>query len=169
MKTDLFQSCGHCWVFQICWHIACSTFTASSVRAWNSSIEVPSPPLALFIMMLPKATWLRIPECLALGEWSYHHVYPGHEDLFCIFLCFLALFLISSAFVPSILWWEDSVSPCHLLTWAGKETFITLLFLTGKNTWFHGAWLQDVSQVSVVLVDKRKFSRVRREKRFIMQ
>ena len=21
MKTDLFQSCGHCWVFQICWHI----------------------------------------------------------------------------------------------------------------------------------------------------
>ena len=28
MKTDLFQSCGHCWVFQICWHIECSTFTA---------------------------------------------------------------------------------------------------------------------------------------------
>ena len=26
-KTDLFQSCGHCWVFQICWHIECSTFT----------------------------------------------------------------------------------------------------------------------------------------------
>ena len=21
MKTDHFQSCGHCWVFQICWHI----------------------------------------------------------------------------------------------------------------------------------------------------
>ena len=21
MKTDLFQSCGHCSVFQICWHI----------------------------------------------------------------------------------------------------------------------------------------------------
>ena len=32
MKTDLFQSCGHCWVFQICWHIECSTFTASSLR-----------------------------------------------------------------------------------------------------------------------------------------
>ena len=29
-KTDLFQSCGHCWVFQICWHIECSTFTASN-------------------------------------------------------------------------------------------------------------------------------------------
>ena len=32
MKTDLFQSCGHCRVFQICWHIECSTFTASSFR-----------------------------------------------------------------------------------------------------------------------------------------
>ena len=32
MKTDFFQSCGHCWVFQICWHIECNTFTASSFR-----------------------------------------------------------------------------------------------------------------------------------------
>ena len=55
MKTDLFQSCGHCWVFQICWHIECSTFTASSFSIWNSSTGIPSPPLALFIMMLPKA------------------------------------------------------------------------------------------------------------------
>ena len=37
MKMDLFQSCGHCWVFQICWHIECSTFTASSFRIWNNS------------------------------------------------------------------------------------------------------------------------------------
>ena len=36
-KTDLFQSCGHCWVFQICWHTECSTFTASSFRIWHSS------------------------------------------------------------------------------------------------------------------------------------
>ena len=55
MKTDLFQPCGHCWVFQICWHIECSTFTASSFRIWNSSTGIPSPPLALFIVMLPKA------------------------------------------------------------------------------------------------------------------
>ena len=47
MKTDLFQSCGHCWVFQICWHIECSTFTAST--------GILSPPLVLFIVMLPKA------------------------------------------------------------------------------------------------------------------
>ena len=40
MKTGLFQCCGHCWVFQICWHIECNTFTVSSFRIeiahWNS-------------------------------------------------------------------------------------------------------------------------------------
>ena len=36
MKTDLFQSCGHCCIFQICWHIECSIFIASSFRIWNS-------------------------------------------------------------------------------------------------------------------------------------
>ena len=55
MKTDLFQSCGHCWVFQICLHIECSTFTASSFRIWNSSNGIPSPPLALFVVMISKA------------------------------------------------------------------------------------------------------------------
>ena len=54
MKTDLYQSCGHCWVFKICWHIECSTFTASSFRIWNNSTGIPSPPLVLFIVMLPK-------------------------------------------------------------------------------------------------------------------
>ena len=55
METDLFQSCGHCCVFQVCWHIECSTFTASSFRICNSSTGIPSPPLALFVVMLPKA------------------------------------------------------------------------------------------------------------------
>ena len=54
MKTNLFQSCGHCRVFQICWHIKCSPFTASSFRVWNNSTGIPLPPLALFIVMLPK-------------------------------------------------------------------------------------------------------------------
>ena len=55
MKTDLFQSCCHCWVYPICWHIERSTFTASSFRIWNSSTGIPSPPLALFVVMLSKA------------------------------------------------------------------------------------------------------------------
>ena len=55
MKTDLFQSCGHCWVFQTFWHIECSTLTASSFRIWNSSTGILLPPLALFLVMLSKA------------------------------------------------------------------------------------------------------------------
>ena len=51
MKTGLFQSCGHCWVFKICWHIECSPFTASSFRTWNSSAGIPSPPLLLLLLL----------------------------------------------------------------------------------------------------------------------
>ena len=42
-KTDIFQSCGHCWVFQICWHIECSTLISSSFRILNGSAGIPSP------------------------------------------------------------------------------------------------------------------------------
>ena len=41
-------------IFQICWHIQCSTFTASFFRIWNSSTGIPSPPLTLLIVVLPK-------------------------------------------------------------------------------------------------------------------
>ena len=55
MKTDLFQSCGHCWVSQICWHIECSTLTASSFRIWNNTAGIPLALLPLFVVILPKA------------------------------------------------------------------------------------------------------------------
>ena len=87
MKSDLFQACGHCWVFQSCWHTECSTFTASSFRIWNSSTGIPSLPLALFLVMLPRAHLTSHPGCLALGEWSHHCDYLGHEDLFCTVFC----------------------------------------------------------------------------------
>ena len=104
MKTDLFQSCGHCWVFQICWHIECSTCTASSFRIWNSSARIPSSPLALFVVMLPKAhftshsrmsgsRWVITPSWLSgsLRPFLYSSsVYSCH------------LFLISSASVRSL-------------------------------------------------------------------
>jgi len=104
MKTDLFQSCGHCWVFHICWQMESNTFTASSFRIWNSSTGIPSPPLALFVLMLPKAhltshsrmsgsRWVIIPSWLS-GLWRsfffYSSVYSCH------------LFLLSSASVRSI-------------------------------------------------------------------
>ena len=90
MKTDLFQSCGHCWVLQVCWHIECSTFTVSSFRIWNNSTRSPSPPLALFVVMLPKAYLTLHSRMLALGEWSHHHGCLGHDNLFCIVLLYIA-------------------------------------------------------------------------------
>ena len=39
MKTDLLKSSDHCWVFQICWHIEGSTFTASYFRIEIAQLE----------------------------------------------------------------------------------------------------------------------------------
>ena len=57
LKTDIFQCCCHCWIFQICWYTECSTLTASLFRILNSLAEMPSPLLVfiVFIVMLPKA------------------------------------------------------------------------------------------------------------------
>ena len=52
--------------FPNCWHVECNTFTASSFKIWNSSTGIPSPLLALFVVMFSKASWLHIPGCLAL-------------------------------------------------------------------------------------------------------
>ena len=53
MKTDLFQSCGHCWVFQICWHIEYSTLTASSFRISNGSAVIESACIAGDLGLIP--------------------------------------------------------------------------------------------------------------------
>ena len=97
-----FQFCGHCWVFQICWHIECSTFTASSFRIWNSSTGIPSPPLALFVVMLSKAhLTLHIPGCLALGDHTIVIIWDMKIFLYSSFVysCHLLIF---SASVRSI-------------------------------------------------------------------
>ena len=90
VKTDLFQSCGHCWVFQICWHTECNTLTLS-FRILNSSVGIPSPPLVLFIVLLPKAH-LTSHSKMSGPKWVvYHPDYLGHKDLFCtVLLCIIA-------------------------------------------------------------------------------
>ena len=126
MQTDLFQSCGHCWVFQICLHIECSTFTASSFRIWNSSTGIPSPPLALFVVMLPKAhltshsrmsvsRWV-IPPLWLSGSWR-SLLYSSS-----VYSCYL--FLISSASVRSILFLSFIVP---IFTW--NTCLVSLIFL----------------------------------------
>ena len=89
IKTDLFQFCGHRWVFQICWHVDYSTLTASSFRICTAGIS--SPPIALFIVMLPKVhltshfrmsgfRWMIAPSWVS-GSWRsflYSSVYSCH-------------------------------------------------------------------------------------------
>ena len=104
MKTDLFQSCGYFWVFQICQHIECSSFTTSSFRIWNSSTGIPSPPLALFIVMLPKAH-LTSHSRMSVSRWMITSLWSsGSLRSFwyrsSVYYCHL--FLISSASVMSI-------------------------------------------------------------------
>ena len=85
-KADLFQSCGHCWVFQICWHVECSTLTASSFRIWNSSTGIPSPPLALFLVMHSKVH-LTSHSRMSGSRWvTTTSGYVSHQDLFCTIL-----------------------------------------------------------------------------------
>ena len=92
MRIDLFQSCGHCWVFQI-FDIECNTLMASSFRVLSSSTGILLHPLALIITVLPKAHmasslfkmsgswWLTTP------SWSS----SSFGSFFTVFLCVLSV------------------------------------------------------------------------------
>ena len=57
-------------------------FHSISFRVWNSSTGIPSPPLALFIVMLPK-THLTLHSRMSGARWVItHHDYLGHEICF---------------------------------------------------------------------------------------
>ena len=123
MKTDLFQPCGHCWVFQIFWHIECSTFTASSFKIWNNSTGIPSPPLALLVVMLSKAhltsysrmsdsRWVIMPSWLSRSWRSFYcSVYSCH-------LFLISASLMSIPFLSFI-----------VLIFAWNVPFVSLIFL----------------------------------------
>ena len=152
MKTDLFQSCGHCWVFQTFWYVECSTFSASSFRIWNSSTGIPSPSLALFVVMLPKAhltlhsrmsgsRWVITPLWLS-GSWRsflYSYVYCCHlllasasvrsipflsfiEPIFAWNVPLVSLIFLMRSLVLAILLFS-SIS----LHWSLRKAFLSLL------------------------------------------
>ena len=119
------------------WHIECSTFIASSFRIWNSSTGIPSPPIALFSVMLPKAhmtshsrmsgsRWVITSSWLS-GSWrsflSSSSVYSCH------------LFLISSTSVRSITFLSFIVPSLHemfpwylSISWRDFESFLFCCF-----------------------------------------
>ena len=126
MKTDIFQSCGHCWVFQICWHIECSTLTTSSFRIWNIPAVIPSPPLILFIEILPKVQ-LTLHSRMFRSRWVITPLwFSGSLRSFCysssVHSC--DLFLIFSASVRSI-----SFLSFIVLIFVWNVSFVSLIFL----------------------------------------
>ena len=116
MKTDLFQSCGHCWVFQICWHIECSTLTAPSFRILSSSAGIPSPPLALFIVMRPRAHLTSHPRMsgsrwVIIPLWLSESLRPFCVVLLCILVSVFSTWTYYFFFlpVPMLISWSFKV------------------------------------------------------------
>ena len=116
METDLFQSCGHC----------CYPNLLASFRIWNSSTGVPSPPLALFVVMLPKAhlilhsrmsgsRWVITPSWLS-GSWRYFlyrcSVYSCH--IFLVSSASVSLYLFCPLLCPSL---HEMFPWYHKLSW----------------------------------------------------
>ena len=104
MKTDVFQPCGHCRVFQICCHVEGITLTVPSFWIWKSSAEIPSPPLAWFVVLLSKAhlTWhfrMSSSRWETTPSWLSVSLRPFLYS-FSVYSCHL--FLISSAFIGSL-------------------------------------------------------------------
>ena len=90
MKIDLFQFCGHCWIFQICWHNECKILMALSFRDLNSSAGVSLHSLALLTEVLLKAHLTSHSVCL----WVTNHtiIVTGSLNLFYIVLpCILSI------------------------------------------------------------------------------
>ena len=107
MKSDLLQSYGHCWFFQICWHIECNIFTTSYFRTWNISVGIPSLPLALFIVMLPK-THLTSHSRLSCSRWVITSSWlSGPLRSFFVYIQEKAMETHSSTLALKIPWTEE--------------------------------------------------------------
>ena len=124
-EKNLFQSCGRCWVFQICWHNEFSTLIESSFKIWNSPTGITSSPLSLFVIMLPKAhltSYSRMPDSRwvttsswlpgSLRAFLYSSVYSCH--LFLISSASTRSLLFMSFIVPIFVWNVPLVTPIFL-------------------------------------------------------
>ena len=138
IRIDLFQSCGHCWVFQICWHIECSTSVASFFRVLNSSTGIPLHPLAVLTAVLPKAHltshsrmsgpgWVTTLSCLSGSLRSFLYSYSMYS---------FHLFLISYASTRSLLFLSFIVPifgqnfPLIFLIFMKRSLFFLLLLFS---------------------------------------
>ena len=88
----------------MCWHTECSIFTASSFRIWNSSTGIPSPPVALCVVM-PAKTHSTLHSRMSGSRWVITPSWLSgslRSLLYSSFVYSWHLLLISSAFVRSL-------------------------------------------------------------------
>ena len=109
VKTDLFQSCGPCWVSKF---TAILSAALSQHHLWGfeiTQLEFHHLHLLCSKWCSLRPTWLHIPGCLALGDWSHHRDHLGHEDLFvqffCVFLPLLNIIFFCYVHTISVLYW----------------------------------------------------------------
>ena len=153
MKTDLSQY-GYCWVLQICWHTECSTLTASSFRIWKSRAGIPSLPLALCVVMVPKvyltshfrmsgSKWMVTPSWLSRSLWPFSYRSSVRSLPFLSF--YVTIFAWNVPFVSPIFLKRSPVSPIcfplflctvHLSRLSFFLIFIFTLFYFTILYWF---------------------------------
>ena len=120
MRTDLFQSYGHCWVYQIWWHIECSTLTASSFRIWNNSkleflhLCALSPTFLYSVLSAPISTgkilsWSVAPRAdfeggFGMDDAQDARACPGRGDLG--LMCVGMVSLLRWVHLPVLVWAE---------------------------------------------------------------
>ena len=116
--------------------ICCSTLTASSFRTWNSSTGIPSLPLALFLVMLPKAHLTS--HCRMSGSrWVIIWLSGSCKSFlysFSVYSCHL--FLVSSDSVRSIQF-LSFIEPIFASIWAcWNHVFLNIPHLSGTSILF---------------------------------
>ena len=158
MRINLFQSCGDCWVFQICLHTECNTLMASSFLVLNCSTEIPSHPLALLTAVLLKAhqtvtlqnAWLWVadhavvaiwfiwifctvlPCILSISSWSLQHLLSLYH--LCPLLCLgQNLPSISPIFLKRSLVFPLLLFSSSFIHWPLKMGFLSLSAVLGKS------------------------------------
>ena len=98
-----------------------------------------------------RSTWLHIPGCLALGEWSHHRDYLGREDLFLysssVYSCHL--FLIPSTSVRTIPF-LSFIEP--IFAW--NIPLVSLIFLKRSLVFPHGEPKQNKTNKETELMTK---------------
>ena len=132
MATAVFSKCADI--------LNTALLTSSSFRIWSSSTGIPSPPLALFIIILPRAhliSHLRMSGSSrmitsswlfgSLRPFLYRSVYSYHFFLICSAsaICLLFLSLIISSFLKEISSLSHTFVFLYLFALFSKGLFIS--------------------------------------------